>query len=59
MMTGELNFSDSMYDKDDPMQPYYKLSYVMFILFAIGVVLLVANLLIGMSNKSCNLLANT
>lgn len=46
-MTGELNFSDDMFDKGNSEKPYYKISYIMFILFAIGIVILVSNLLIS------------
>ena len=47
MMTGELNFSENMFTDNDPDKPYYKLGYVMYILFAIGLVILVSNLLTG------------
>ncbi|CAF1134369.1 unnamed protein product [Adineta steineri] len=49
MMTGELNFSDNTTSDDDPAKPYYKLIYIMYVLFAIGVVILVANLLISLA----------
>ncbi|CAF0938935.1 unnamed protein product [Adineta steineri] len=49
MMTGELNFSDNTTSDDDPALPYYKLIYIMYVLFAIGVVILVANLLISLA----------
>ncbi len=45
MMTGELNFSDNMFSEDDPEKPYYKLIYIMYILFILSMVIFVANLL--------------
>jgi hypothetical protein len=50
MVTGELDYDDNMYDKNDPTKPYYKLIYIIYILFAIGITLLVSNLLTSMKN---------
>ncbi|UJR16752.1 hypothetical protein I4U23_003652 [Adineta vaga] len=49
MMSGELDFSEKMFDEHDPMKPYYKLSYIMFVLFAIVIVILVGNLLTSLA----------
>ncbi len=45
MMTGELNFSENMFSDDDSKKPYYKLIYIMYILFIFGMVIFVANIL--------------
>lgn len=45
MISGELNFNDVMYS--DNQQAYYKLGYVMFILFALCMTVLMTNVLIG------------
>ncbi len=47
-MTGELNFSENMFGDDDDDEPYYKLSYIIYILFAIGMTTLIGNLLTSM-----------
>ncbi|CAF3799464.1 unnamed protein product [Rotaria sp. Silwood1] len=47
MITGELNFNDVMYSSDQ--EAYYKLGYIMFILFAIFMTVITMNLLIGLA----------
>ncbi|CAF1381775.1 unnamed protein product [Adineta ricciae] len=49
MITGELNFSEVMFDENDSTKPYYKISFLMFLLFTIGMVILISNLLISLA----------
>jgi hypothetical protein len=46
MIGGELNFNDVMYSNEQ--EAYYKLGYVMFLLFALGMTVITTNVLIGM-----------
>jgi hypothetical protein len=46
MIPGELNFNDVMYSSDH--EAYYKLGYIMYILFTICMTIITVNLLIGM-----------
>jgi hypothetical protein len=50
MFTGELTFSENMFVDDEPTTPYYKVTYIVYILFAIGMTILVGNLLTSMKN---------
>jgi hypothetical protein len=47
MIAGEFNFDDYMYG--DNTEAYYKLAYLIYILFAVVMTILVTNLLIGKS----------
>ena len=46
MVSGEINFNDVMYSKDE--EAYYKLGFVMFVLFSLCMTVLTTNVLIGM-----------
>lgn len=50
MITGELKFTETMFDENDPTKPYYKITYIVYILFVIGMTMLANNMLIGMEN---------
>lgn len=47
MIAGEFNFDDYMFN--DSTEAYYKLAYLIYILFAVVMTILVTNLLIGKS----------
>ena len=46
MVSGELDFENRMYSEDKA-EAYYKLAYLIYILFSIIMTVLVTNLLIG------------
>jgi len=45
MISGELGFDDRMYN--DTVVAYYKVAYLIYILFAVVMTIMVTNLLIG------------
>jgi hypothetical protein len=47
MIAGEFDFDDYMYGENT--EAYYKLAYLIYILFAVVMTILVTNLLIGKS----------
>ena len=48
MGIGEINYDDLMHNKDKT--AYYKVGYILLPFFAVAVVVLASNLLIGMKN---------
>jgi hypothetical protein len=50
MVSGELDFDDRMYNDDT--EAYYKVAYVIYILFGVIMTIFVTNLLIG--KKHCS-----